>query len=122
MAINSLADKASAQAGTGHWWMQRVTAVVLVPLTFWLIALLDLCFTAPFQETVTWLVQPFNTACIVSWITIAFYHAALGLQVVIEDYVANDGMKKAGIWTVNLVFGFMALVALLAVFRIILKG
>lgn len=107
----------SAKAGTSHWWMQRVTAVVLVPLSLRMIVFLDLCLTAPYQQAVDWLVAPFNTVCIVAWIVAAFYHAALGLQVVIEDYVAADGAKIVGVWTANLVFGFMALAALLAVFR-----
>jgi len=45
----------SAKSGTSHWWMQRVTAVALVPLSFWLIKFLDLSLTAPFQETIAWL-------------------------------------------------------------------
>ncbi|MDO9105296.1 MAG: succinate dehydrogenase, hydrophobic membrane anchor protein [Methylovulum sp.] len=112
----------SAKAGTSHWWMQRVSAVALVPLSFWLIVFLDLCLTSPYQQTVGWLAVPLNSVCIVAWIVAAFYHAALGLQVVIEDYVAAEGVKIVSVWAVNLVFGFLALAALLALFRIILIG
>jgi len=112
----------SAKAGTSHWWMQRVSAAALIPLSFRLIVFLDLCLTGPYQQTVGWLAVPFNTVCIIAWIVAAFYHAALGLQVVIEDYVAADGVKIVGVWAVNLAFGFMALAALIAVFRIILIG
>ncbi|MEI6336826.1 MAG: succinate dehydrogenase, hydrophobic membrane anchor protein, partial [Methylococcaceae bacterium] len=51
----------SAKTGTSHWWMQRVTAVALVPLSFWLIIFLDLSLNAPYQETVAWLASPLNT-------------------------------------------------------------
>lgn len=112
----------SAKTGTSHWWMQRVTAVALVPLSFPLLNLLSLCFNAPYRDTVTWLSAPFNTVCIVAWILAVFYHAALGLQVVIEDYVAKEGMKIITVWTVNLSFLFLALAAMLAVLRIILVG
>lgn len=112
----------SAKSGTSHWWMQRVTAVALIPLSFWLIIFLDLCQTSPYQQTVDWLATPLNTACIAAWILAAFYHAALGLQVVIEDYVAADGVKIVSVWVVHLGFGFLALAALLAVFRIITAG
>ena len=107
----------SAKAGTSHWWFQRVTAVALIPLSFWMLVFLDMCLNAPYQETVVWLNSHFNTVCIVGWVLAAFYHAALGLQVVIEDYVAAEGIKIIAVWTVNLVFFLLALAALIAVFR-----
>ena len=112
----------SAKAGTAHWWMQRVTAVALIPLSFWLIIFLDLSLNAPYQETVAWLTSPVNTVCIVAWILAVFYHAALGLQVVIEDYIAAEGVKIVAVWTVNLSFLLLALAALIAVFRTLLIG
>lgn len=112
----------SAKSGTEHWRMQRVTAVALIPLSFWLIKFLGLSLTAPYQQTVDWLASPVNTVCIVAWVIAVFYHAALGLQVVIEDYVAAEGLKIISIWTANLTFLFMAIAALLAVFRIVSIG
>jgi succinate dehydrogenase / fumarate reductase membrane anchor subunit len=112
----------SAKSGTGHWWMQRVTAAALVPLSFWLIKFLGLSLTAPYQQTVEWLASPVNTICIIAWIIAVFYHAALGLQVVIEDYVAAEGAKIVSIWAVNLAFLFLAISALLAVFRVVSIG
>jgi succinate dehydrogenase / fumarate reductase membrane anchor subunit len=112
----------SAKSGTSHWWMQRVTAVALVPLSFWLIKFLDLSLTAPFQETIAWLTLPLNTVFIVALILAVFYHAALGLQVVIEDYIAAEDIKIVAVWTVNLSFLMLALAALIAVFRILLIG
>jgi len=112
----------SAKTGTHHWWMQRVTAVALVPLSFWALVLLNLSMHSPYQQTLDWLTQPLNSVAIVAWILAVFYHAALGLQVVIEDYVAAEGKKIIAVWTVNLVFLLLALAALLAVFRIISIG
>ncbi len=112
----------SAKSGTSHWWMQRVSAVALIPLSFWLIHLLELSKTAPFQQTLTWITAPFNAACIVAWIIAVFYHAAMGLQVVIEDYIAAEGPKIILIWLANLIFLFLAITALLAVLRIVSIG
>lgn len=109
----------SAQSGTHHWWMQRVTAVALVPLSFFVISLLDLMFNASYHQTVSWLASPFNSTITIAWLLSVFYHSALGLQVVIEDYVANEAQKIIAIWAVNLVFFLLALAAVLAVLRII---
>jgi succinate dehydrogenase membrane anchor subunit len=110
----------SAKAGTAHWWMQRITAVALIPLTFWVIILLDSCLNAPYQETLAWLASPLNSVFIVSWILFVFYHAALGLQVVIEDYVSSEKWKIVSIWGINLAFLMLAIAAFIAVLRIIL--
>lgn len=112
----------SAKAGTGHWWLQRVTAVVLIPLTVWMILLFDSSMHAPYQETIAWLSAPLNSVCIVAWILAVFYHAALGVRVVIEDYVAGEGLKIFSVWIANLVFLLLAITALMAVFKIILAG
>ncbi|MCK9396803.1 MAG: succinate dehydrogenase, hydrophobic membrane anchor protein [Methylobacter sp.] len=112
----------SAKSGTVHWWMQRVTAAALIPLSFWLIKFMGLGLTAPYQQSVDWLASPVNSVCIAAWIIAAFYHAALGLQVVIEDYVAAEGPKIISIWAANLAFLFLAIAALLAVFRIVSIG
>ena len=112
----------SAKAGTSHWWMQRITAVALIPLSFWLISFLDLSLNAPYQQTVEWLTSPLNTVCMVAWVLAVFYHAAMGLQVVIEDYVAAEGVKIVAVWAVNLSFLLLALAALIAVFRTLLIG
>jgi succinate dehydrogenase / fumarate reductase membrane anchor subunit len=109
----------SAQKGTHHWWMQRVTAVALIPLSFFAIHLLNLSFSVPHAETVAWLASPLHGTLIMAWLLAVFYHAALGLQVVIEDYVAVEGTKIIAIWTVNLVFFLLAVAAVLAVLRII---
>jgi succinate dehydrogenase / fumarate reductase, membrane anchor subunit len=112
----------SAKSGTSHWWMQRVSAVVLIPLSYWLITFLDLSFHVPYQQLLAWLIAPVNTVCIIAWVLVAFYHAALGLQVVIEDYVATEGFKIITVWTVNIIFFMLALAALVAVFHILLMG
>lgn len=112
----------SAKNGTRHWWLQRVTAVALIPLSFWLISLLNMSMNAPFAETVAWLASPLNTVCVVFWVLAVFYHAALGVQVVIEDYVSTEWLKIVSVWSVNLIFMFLGLAALIAIFRIISAG
>lgn len=109
----------SAKSGTTHWWMQRVTAVVLIPLTVWLITFLSLSINAPYLQTVLWISKPVNSTCIILWTLAVCYHAAIGLEVVIEDYVANKGLKIVLVWTEKLAFLFLAIMALLAVIRII---
>jgi succinate dehydrogenase / fumarate reductase, membrane anchor subunit len=103
---------------TKHWLMQRITAVILIPLTFQLIVFLNLCMTATFGETVAWLKSPWHTLTIELWLLITFYHAALGLQVVIEDYIANEAAQLMLIKVINLILLFLAVAALFFIFHI----
>lgn len=112
----------SAKSGTTHWWMQRVTAAALIPLSYWLIKLIDLSASAPYAETQAWLAAPVNTVGIIAFIGAAFYHAGLGLRVVIEDYVGHEGAKIVLISLVKLVLILLSLLALLAVFRALQTG
>lgn len=108
----------SAKAGTKHWWMQRVTAVALVPLSFWLILFIDQLFHASYAEIRQWLISPLNFTLLLAWAFTGFYHSALGLQVVIEDYVNPDWLKIVMVWVVKLTFTGMAIASLVFAIRI----
>ena len=112
----------SAKAGTGHFWMQRITAITLIPLSLWMVAFTEQLLNAPHSQMVSWMASPLNTVLAIAWVIAAFYHAALGLQVVIEDYVHTEWMKISSIWAMKLFFLFFALAAMVAILKISLIG
>jgi succinate dehydrogenase / fumarate reductase, membrane anchor subunit len=120
--FRKLANLFSVKSASGHWWYQRVTAVALVPLSFWLIVLLNKALNAPYADTLAWLTSPLNTIAILAWTILVIYHAALGVQVVLEDYVSTISIREQSIRGTNLIFLFLGLAALLAIFRIIFIG
>lgn len=77
----------SAKEGTLAWWLERVTALALVPLTLWFAASLIARSGSDYATFVTWVSRPHATLLIVLLLIMLFTHLALGLQVVIEDYV-----------------------------------
>ena len=77
----------SAKNGVEHWWLQRVTAIALVPLTVWFAASLIAHAGNNYATFTAWLRTPIATVLTTLLLIALFYHAALGLQVVIEDYV-----------------------------------
>ena len=91
----------SAREGVAHWWAQRVTALLLVPLLLWFVVAL-LAHTGADREAVAaWLGQPVVYGVMVVMLGAVFWHASLGLQVVIEDYVHREGVKIAAILLVK---------------------
>ncbi len=112
----------SAKRGYRHWWAQRVTAVALVPLVLWLGFGLALHGAADFETARAWVSGPVTAVLWIVALVVAFYHAALGLQVVIEDYVGGDGMKVAAILLAQAFCVLLAVGGIVAVLRIALGG
>lgn len=77
----------SAKEGVEHWWHERLTAVALVPLTVWFAASIMAHAGSDYDAFIAWLSTPLTTFLMVLLLIALFYHTALGLQVVIEDYV-----------------------------------
>ena len=83
----------SARSGAHHWVAQRLTALALVPLTFWFVISLIGVVGADLTVVVAWLSDPVSAALMIALIFATFYHASLGMQVIYEDYVANGAIR-----------------------------
>ena len=83
----------SSHGGTGHFWRERVTALALVPLTLWFLWAMLGMVGASVVTPAQFFQHPWNGALMAAFISFSLYHAALGLQVVIEDYVHAAGTK-----------------------------
>ena len=106
----------SAKEGVGHWWMQRLTAVALVPLAIWFAFAVAMLGSASYETMVAWLQSPVVAVLIILFIAATFYHTQLGLQVIVEDYV--EGWLKI----VSLVFiNFLCIILAVAGFIALLK-
>ena len=110
----------SAKEGAAHWWAQRLTAVALVPLVFWLAASLAALSGAGHDAVVTWLRGPIAPVAMIALLAAGFHHLQLGMQVVIEDYVHSETAKITLIVMVKLGAALAALVSIISVLRIAL--
>jgi succinate dehydrogenase / fumarate reductase membrane anchor subunit len=112
----------SAKEGVGHWWAQRVSALALVPLVLWLVFGLALHATADFASVRAWVGDPLNSVLLVLLVGIVFYHAQLGLQVVLEDYLHPHGLRLTAVVAVRFVALVAAVVGIVSVLRIAFGG
>ena len=83
----------AAKDGVGHWWSQRVTSVALVILGLWFVSALLRLDDLSYPLVVAWLAKPVNAVLMVLLVLTTAYHSQLGVQVVVEDYVAHKGAK-----------------------------
>jgi succinate dehydrogenase / fumarate reductase membrane anchor subunit len=108
----------SAKEGVNHWWGQRLTAIAMVPLFVWFAFSLVALAGAPHATVVAWIKNPVTAVLLVALLAAVFYHLALGVQVVIEDYVHTEWRKLALIIIVKLASALAALIGVLSVLRI----
>jgi succinate dehydrogenase / fumarate reductase membrane anchor subunit len=110
----------SAKDGVEHWWMQRLTAIVMVPLAIWFaIAAIGL-IGADRATMIAWMHNPMAAMLMILAIIAMFYHLALGLQVVIEDYIHSEGWKLGAIIVVRVWCFLLVLRGVLAVLKLAL--
>ncbi len=108
----------SAKGGSSHWYAQRVTAVALALLGLWFVVSLARLDGGSYEQIAGWLGSPLNAALALLLVVVAAWHASLGLQVVIEDYVAAKGKRAAVLIAVKFALVVAAVVGVLAVLRI----
>ncbi|MGH8362875.1 MAG: succinate dehydrogenase, hydrophobic membrane anchor protein [Gammaproteobacteria bacterium] len=108
----------SAKEGTGHWIMQRITAVALVPLSLWFVVSILMLMHADYVTVVNWMHAPWNAILLVLLVLTVYWHAYLGLQVVVEDYVHVAWLKVSAIVLLRLLAGVLTAVGIFVVLRI----
>lgn len=111
----------SAKSGTGHFWWQRVTAVVLALLVPWLVGTLVSLVGADLVSVYTTLSKPHNAILFAVFVAALFWHAKLGIQVVIEDYVHQRALEIILLVLNTLLCAVGALASLYAIARIALS-
>ena len=85
----------SAKSGVGHFWWQRVTAIVLALLVPYIVFLMARVGVADVETLRATIAQPWNAIIFITFAIAMFWHAKLGLQVVIEDYIHHRGLHLA---------------------------
>lgn len=110
----------SAHHAVGHWMNQRVTALANIPLALWAIWSVPKLVGQPFGIVEDWLSQPLNAVLMILFIISSFYHARLGTQVVVEDYIHNEAFKVVKLIGLTLFFTALAVTGIFSVLKVAL--
>ena len=106
--------------GVGHWKLQRISAIAMVPLVVWFTSSLMLIVMGGYEQSIEWLQSPFNATGLILLFGTLYFHAALGLQVVIEDYVHHEGLKIVSLILIKLIAFVLGVLSILCVLKIYL--
>ncbi|MBT8142146.1 MAG: succinate dehydrogenase, hydrophobic membrane anchor protein [Gammaproteobacteria bacterium] len=109
----------SAKDGTGHWWAQRVSAVLIIPLAIYLLFTFLGLQSYDHITVKMWLQQPYVAASMLMFVLSIFFHSELGIQVVVEDYVGGR-LKVISLLLLKFIHILVAVVAVISILRIYL--
>jgi succinate dehydrogenase / fumarate reductase membrane anchor subunit len=112
----------SAKDGTQHWWLQRLTAIALIPLTVWFVIVLTTHLGMSRAELARWMRSPSTSVPLALFLIAGFWHLKLGLQVVIEDYIHHEGWKIGLMVAMNLLVVLFGVTGLASIFFLAFRG
>ena len=116
--LNRVLGLGTAKGAAEHWWVQRMTAVALLPLGLWLAYEVLTLPGFDYATVVAWVREPVTSILLILLVVAVGYHSALGVQVVIEDYVPGKGSRAATLMASTLAHVALTIAAVFAVLKI----
>ena len=110
----------SKSHGVVHWKLQRISAIAMIPLVIWFVSSLVFSLINGYDQSINWLQSPLNATGMVLLFGTLYFHAASGLQVVVEDYVHNKGLKIMSLIIIKLLSVLLGVLSILCVLKIYL--
>lgn len=108
----------AAKSGSGAFWLQRLTAIALVPLLLWFVISVIGLAGADYATFKGWLGNPFNATMMVLVVGTGIWHAVLGIDSVVADYVHTESSKWALVIGVRLLGAFLAVFMTVSVLKV----
>lgn len=113
----------SAREGVQHWWLQRLSALPLIPLGFWfVISMIGLARNSQPYQIRDWVAHPLHAWPLLFFLLLGFYHGYLGIKVIIEDYVHNKAVKLLAMLFTMLIATLFSVLSFVAIFNIATQG
>ncbi|MET0291685.1 MAG: succinate dehydrogenase, hydrophobic membrane anchor protein [Steroidobacteraceae bacterium] len=108
----------SAKQGAHHWWIERVTAVALVPLGIWLVISLFALPDLGHATVARWIGEGIHPTLLLLTLLTMTWHSRLGVQVVVEDYVHGPALKSVTIMGLAFIHAAIAVAGSIAILRL----
>lgn len=104
-----------------HWIIQRLTAITIIPLTLWFLFSLIGNISKSYQEMQNWVKEPVIAILLAGSVISIFWHARLGMQVIIEDYIHGEVSRKLALTVLNAMIVGLVTICLVSIVIIVLR-
>ena len=112
----------SAHDGVTEWWRERASAVVAMPLLLWFAWSMAAMRSVNYEAMTSWLAQPLNAVLMIVMIASSFLHGAMGIQVILDDYVNHGGVKALSVIALKLFFFTAAVACIFSILKVALMA
>ncbi len=119
-ALTKASGTSTAGNSVRHWWYQRLSAVILLPLSLWFIYELTTLASLDYAAVRSWITTPSTVILFILFIPTLFYHAQAGMQEVIEDYAATEWQRATALILMRFLAALCAFASILAILIIYL--
>lgn len=97
--------KVAERKGAGGWLAERLSSLVLVPLTLWALWSAAMIAGTGYEGALAWFAQPLNAWVLAATWLITLWHMNMGITVIVEDYIHKRS-------TLGLLLGLSTLICL----------
>lgn len=112
----------AAKQGAGHWWHERLSSIATLLLFVWFVVSLLRLPSLEYSMVAEWLSSVWNAAGMLLLVAATFWHVKLGMQVIVEDYVHEEGTKTFFLMLLNFAVAVAVAVAAVALFKLAAGG
>ena len=102
------------------WILQRVTAVLLIPLTFWFISKCLLFVSMNYDQLLVFFKSKLNSSLFILIMIVMLIHAKIGSETIIDDYIKFGNLKKITKLLINTFIYFSMLIVIISILKIMI--
>ncbi len=111
----------SSHSGSKEWLLQKVAAVILAVLFLWFAFSFAFLIKSDYITVLAWIDKPLNTVLLITFVSVALFHAAIGLQAVIEDYVHNTMKRVIYIYLAKTLLAVIWILMIISIIHVVIN-
>ncbi|MFM8444085.1 MAG: succinate dehydrogenase, hydrophobic membrane anchor protein [Methylococcus sp.] len=109
----------TAREATGEWLRERLSSILMIPLTLWVVLSYAWQLPRNHEQFVAWMMEPAHYAPLMIFLLLSSYHALLGMKVIIDDYVHHTLLHGLGLAACRLLLYGSLIIAATSLFLLV---